>query len=68
MTTQAPAATVKENSLNLRALLEELVQRGGSDLHLTAGQHPVLRVDGSITVANSSTVELEAKDTLNLAY
>ncbi|MFO7892116.1 MAG: type IV pilus twitching motility protein PilT [Longimicrobiales bacterium] len=69
MTTQTqPAEKEKEKALNLRALLEELVERGASDLHLTAGQQPVIRVDGRITTANSVTKELEAKDTLNLAY
>ncbi|NIR74786.1 MAG: hypothetical protein GWN99_05665, partial [Gemmatimonadetes bacterium] len=67
MTTQTQPAE-KEKALNLRALLEEMVQRGASDLHLTAGQQPVIRVDGKITTANSVTKELEAKDTLNLAY
>ena len=69
MTTQTQTSTVKqEKSLNLRALLEEMVQRGASDLHLTAGQRPMLRVDGEIAPANSGPSELEAKDTLNLAY
>ena len=67
MTTQT-APSRQEKSLNLRALLEEMVHRGASDLHLTAGQQPVLRVDGRITPAQSSTKELDAKDTLNLAY
>jgi twitching motility protein PilT len=61
------ATTVKEKSLNLRALLEELVQRGGSDLHLTAGDRPKIRVDGEITNATVDHV-LEPKDTLALAY
>jgi twitching motility protein PilT len=67
MTTQT-AAPKQEKTLNLRALLEELVQRGGSDLHLTTGQQPMVRVDGSITQARSVTHELDAKDTLNMAY
>ena len=67
MTTQtAPAG--QQKSLDLRGLLEELVHRRGSDLHLTAGQQPVMRVDGSITPARAVTRELTAKDTLNLAY
>ena len=60
--------TQKEQALDLRGLLEELVSRGGSDLHLTAGQRPVMRVDGKIVDANTVTKQLEAKDTLNLAY
>ncbi len=67
MTTQTQPAE-KEKTLNLRALLEEMVARRASDLHLTAGQRPVLRVDGNITTATSVAKELDAKDTLNLAY
>jgi twitching motility protein PilT len=67
MTTQTQPAE-QEKTLNLRALLEELVHRGGSDLHLTAGRPPVVRVDGVIQPANSASKVLDAKDTLNLAY
>jgi twitching motility protein PilT len=62
------ATAEQSKALDLRGLLEELVQRRGSDLHLTAGQQPVMRVDGSITPARAVTRELTAKDTLNLAY
>ena len=58
----------QDKGLNLRGLLEEMIQRGASDLHLTAGQRPVVRIDGRITTANAVTRDLEAKDTLNLAY
>jgi twitching motility protein PilT len=70
MTTQtaAPAAPRQEKHLNLRALLEEMVNRGASDLHLTAGQKPMMRIDGSITPSQTTPVDLEAKDTLALAY
>jgi len=59
----APAA----NSVNLRALLEEMIERDASDLHITAGDKPKLRVDGDITDANVEVV-LTPKDTLQLAY
>ena len=54
-------------SLNLRALLQEMIEREASDLHVTAGERPKLRVDGDIT---NSSVEhvLTPKDTLQLAY
>lgn len=55
------------NQLNLRALLEEMIRRGASDLHLTAGERPKLRIDGRITNASTEHV-LTAKDTLQLAY
>ncbi|MEO5988821.1 MAG: type IV pilus twitching motility protein PilT [Candidatus Eisenbacteria bacterium] len=35
--------------LTLRQLLEDMVQRKASDLHITAGVPPELRIDGSIT-------------------
>ncbi len=54
-------------SFNLRALLEEMIEKEASDLHITAGERPKLRVDGDIT--NSSVPELlTPKDTLQLAY
>ena len=54
-------------SLNLRALLQEMIEREASDLHVTAGERPKLRVDGDITNSSVETV-LTPKDTLQLAY
>ena len=53
--------------LNLRALLEEMVSRGASDLHITAGERPKLRVDGEIVNATYET-SLSPRDTQTLAY
>jgi twitching motility protein PilT len=53
--------------VNLRALLEEMIEKDASDLHLVAGERPKLRVDGDITNASSEEV-LTPKDTLSLAY
>ena len=53
--------------LNLRALLEEMIKRDASDLHVTAGERPKLRVDGDIVSASFDQV-LGPKDTLQLAY
>ncbi len=54
-------------SLNLRALLQEMIEREASDLHVTAGERPKLRIDGDMT--NSSVEQvLTPKDTLQLAY
>src|SRR5918911_253703 len=55
------------NSVNLRSLLEEMIERDASDLHITAGDKPKLRIDGDITDANVDVV-LNPKDTLQLAY
>ena len=61
------APAVAPPAVNLRALLEEMIERDASDLHITAGERPKLRVDGDIT---NSSVEhvLSPKDTLQLAY
>ncbi len=53
--------------VNLRALLEEMISRGASDLHLTVGERPKLRIDGAIVNSSVNHV-LTAKDTLQLAY
>ncbi len=54
-------------TLNLRSLLEEMIERDASDLHVTAGERPKLRVDGDIQDSNVEHV-LSPKDTLQLAY
>src|SRR3569833_1801924 len=64
MTAQTPAGAP---SLNLRVLLEEVIERGASDLHITAGERPMLRVDGDMP-RSSNEVVLQPKDTLQLAY
>ena len=53
--------------VNLRALLEEMIERDASDLHITAGERPKLRIDGDIQNSNIDYV-LTPKDTLTLAY
>ncbi|MFL5247074.1 MAG: type IV pilus twitching motility protein PilT, partial [Myxococcales bacterium] len=59
--TQAPA------SVNLRVLLEEMIERDASDLHITAGERPKLRIDGEISNSNLEVV-MSPKDTMQLAY
>jgi twitching motility protein PilT len=54
-------------TVNLRALLEEMIEKQASDLHVTAGERPKLRVDGEMTDSSAPEV-LTAKDTLQLAY
>jgi len=53
--------------VNLRALLEEMIEKDASDLHIVAGERPKLRVDGDIVSASTDEV-LTPKDTLSLAY
>ncbi len=65
--TESAAQKAETGSINLRSLLEEMIERDASDLHITAGERPKLRVDGDIT---DSRVEhqLTPKETLQIAY
>jgi twitching motility protein PilT len=60
----APAAPT---GVNLRVLLEEMIERDASDLHVTAGERPKLRIDGEMASSNLEFV-MSPKDTLQLAY
>ena len=64
-TSAAPQTATSQ--VNLRALLEEMIERDASDLHITAGERPKLRIDGDITNSKNEYV-LTPKDTLQLAY
>lgn len=66
MTAPNPSAA-PISGVNLRQLLEEMIQRNASDLHITAGERPKLRIDGEITSATTDHV-LVPKDTLQLTY
>jgi len=63
----APQSTPQTSAVNLRALLEEMIEREASDLHISAGERPKLRVDGEITNSRIEYV-LTPKDTLQIAY
>jgi twitching motility protein PilT len=64
-TAEPPAAEAAP--LNLRTLLEEMIQKGASDLHVTTGERPKLRIDGALT-SSACEVVLGPKDTLQLTY
>ena len=66
--TEAAAPAQQEKWLNLRALLEEMIQRDASDLHITAGENPKLRVDGDMVSSNEWQKPLSPKETLQIAY
>jgi len=53
---------------SMRELLEELVAKEGSDLHLTVGQLPKVRVDGELRDSEVYTEELTPKDTTEMGY
>ena len=52
--------------VNLRDLLVEMIEKKASDLHITAGLPPQLRVDGHITSTSHET--LSPEDTLQITY
>src|SRR6476660_1804069 len=60
-------APVVASSVNLRILLEEMIERDASDLHITAGERPKLRIDGEISNSNIDFT-MSPKDTMQLAY
>src|SRR3982751_605849 len=55
------------SSVNLRTLLEEMIERDASDLHITSGERPKLRIDGEIQSSKIDYV-MQPKDTMQLAY
>ncbi|HSM05841.1 MAG TPA: type IV pilus twitching motility protein PilT [Longimicrobiales bacterium] len=65
--TQQQTQQRKPPELGLRHLLQEMIQRGASDLHLTVGERPKLRVDGDL-IHSQYPKPLAPKDTLGLAY
>jgi twitching motility protein PilT len=62
---EAPDVAPRAPTFDLRSLLDEMVRRGASDLHITAGDGPKLRIDGSI-VDSVVDVVLTAEDTREL--
>ncbi|MEQ1857115.1 MAG: type IV pilus twitching motility protein PilT [Longimicrobiales bacterium] len=63
----AAAQAPGQQELSLRVLLQEMIQRGASDLHITVGNPAKLRIDGDLTNSRINQV-LAPKDTLALAY
>ena len=59
----APAPTTQ---VNLHQLLRAVVEKGASDLHITTGTPPQLRIDGSLLPLK--TAPLTPNDTKNLCY
>ncbi|MDH5590823.1 MAG: type IV pilus twitching motility protein PilT [Gemmatimonadota bacterium] len=62
-----PSAQSGKQEISLRVLLQEMIQRGASDLHITVGNPAKLRVDGDLVNSKNPAV-LAPKDTLSLAY
>ena len=51
---------------NLKSLLEEMIQRGASDVHITSGVPAMLRIDDELTPSRTEVLTPEAS--LQLAY
>ena len=64
----ADARDAKKKAPSMRDLLEELVGKEGSDLHLTVGQPPKLRIDGVLRDSETYPEELTPKDTVEMGY
>ena len=62
------ARDAKKKGPSMRDLLEELVGKEGSDLHLTVGQPPKLRIDGVLRDSEVYPEELTPKDTVEMGY
>jgi twitching motility protein PilT len=50
--------------LTLEELLQQLVERGGSDLHISAGSPPKLRIDGKLVNVDTEIVDEEQSQKL----
>jgi twitching motility protein PilT len=59
-------ATEQSPNVGMRALLDAMISRGASDLHLSVGERPKLRIDGRMTGLDAE--KLSPKDTQELAY
>jgi twitching motility protein PilT len=65
---QAPASVQSDQvPLNLRSLLEEMIEREASDLHIVVNSRPKLRIHGEVIEARTPHI-LTPKDTMQLAY
>jgi len=54
--------------LDLTSVLTQLVEAGGSDLCLKAGNRPLIRVDGKLRWLDSAAAELEPADTMEVLH
>ena len=54
-----------EYATEIKSLIDTLIKEGGSDLHLSAGSNPIIRVSGSLIPLSNKSV-LTGEDTLGL--
>ena len=48
MTQPGPGAPENASQVQLHQLLRAMIEKGASDLHITTGQSPLLRIDGDV--------------------
>ena len=63
----APKPTAAPTEINLRILLQEMIQKGASDLHVTAGVRAKIRIDGELRDSSIDHI-LTPKATLQISY
>ncbi len=61
-----PASGESASQIQLHQLLRAMIEKGASDLHITTGQSPLLRIDGAIVPLKLP--KLEPVDTKRLCY
>jgi len=50
--------------VSLEELVQQLVERGGSDLHLSAGSPPMMRINGRLVGTDSEVLDPETSKKL----
>lgn len=54
--------------IDLSVLLDRMIDRNASDLHLTVGSPPVYRINGVLTIADDSILSLVPEDTRDTVF
>src|SRR4249919_1862550 len=55
----APMSPPAPAGINFKAVLQELIRRNGSDLHLKVGRPPTIRVDGELQPLDQTPLKPE---------
>ncbi len=63
----SPRRVTPSKEINLRILLQEMIQKRASDLHVTAGTRAKIRIDGELRDSEIDHI-LTPKDTLQISY
>ena len=58
--TFAEKSSKHRRELSMKKLLDEMIQKGSSDLHITVGSPPVFRVDGQLQRMSADVVTEDA--------